>query len=168
MPNKNMLAGLRCPRCASAEPFDIVVTGWASVYDNKCVDIRNVNWHDTDLCICKKCGYGGVINDFKCSEPMDIPTFGTAYISTGHITEEDCHKLNDNAWKEDSEHSDDIIISHFAGWIIWVPESSEFFENLGMSDDFMRLLRIVESGGFTMLYLSGGAPLVNGLRKFSW
>ena len=167
MPNKNMLAGLRCPRCASAEPFDIVVTGWASVYDNKCVDIRNVNWHDTDLCICKKCGYGGVINDFKCSEPMDIPTFETAYISTGHITEEDSHKLNDNAWKEDSEHSD-IIISHYAGWIIWVPESSEFFENLGMSDDFMRLLRIVESGGFTMLYLSGGAPLVKGLRKFSW
>ena len=98
---------------------------------------------------------------------MDIPTFETAYISTGHITEEDSHKLNDNAWKEDSEHSD-IIISHYAGWIIWVPESSEFFENLGMSDDFMRLLRIVESRGFTMLYLSGGAPLVNGLRKFSW
>lgn len=162
MPNKNMLEGLRCPRCASPGPFDIVVTGWASVYDDRCEELRNVNWHDTNLCICKKCGYGGVINDFKCVEPMDIHTFKTAYVSTGNITEEDGDKLSDNAWQDGSAGSD-IIISHCTGWIIWVPESREFFENLNMSDDFMKLLRLVELKGYEMLYLSGCDPLVHGL-----
>ena len=145
--------------------MSIVVSCWASMSDDGCSDVRDVNWNEHSLCMCEKCGYGGIVKDFELGR--QVPSLKTAYVSTAHISEEDKDILDENSWK-DSNTQVDTIIKHSAGWIIWVNGARDVFEELEMSEDFMALIGVVEMHGFDLLFLSASGPEINGLKQFSW
>jgi hypothetical protein len=69
--NDNCLLDMKCPKCGSLEPFDILVTCWTKVYDN---GTDTTNAHTWDLgsgCNCFKCDYKGKVGEFKGKLPPE-------------------------------------------------------------------------------------------------
>lgn len=63
--NVNVLAGLKCPECGSLEPFRIVLTCWAEVYDEGITDTYEHEWTGESSCTCIKCSFRAKVKDFE-------------------------------------------------------------------------------------------------------
>ena len=76
--NNNCLDGIRCPKCGSQEPFQIVAMSTFLVYDSGTDGHADVEWNDDSPIRCKKCDCTGQIRDFRTvvefAGPMEIPT----------------------------------------------------------------------------------------------
>lgn len=66
MPNENCLAGMKCPKCHSEEPFDIRATTVFRVYDEGTdSEYGDVEWEPDSETICIECGNRGTISEFS-------------------------------------------------------------------------------------------------------
>jgi hypothetical protein len=63
--NVNCLYGLACPTCGSFEPFELVITALATIYDSGIDDYNVLEWDSDNLCRCPLCGYCGTVADFR-------------------------------------------------------------------------------------------------------
>lgn len=63
--NTNCLQGMLCPACLSPEPFEIRAITEAVVYDSGVEDNQGFEWDDESICVCKTCGFGGRVRDFR-------------------------------------------------------------------------------------------------------
>lgn len=65
--NTNVLAGLKCPKCGSYEPFAIVTTSWAKVYDDGVEGTEDHEWSGESPCVCLNydCKFSGKVKDFE-------------------------------------------------------------------------------------------------------
>jgi len=62
--NDNVLAGMRCPRCKSTEPFTIVGVAAFEVWDSGTDTFQDTEWDDDSPCSCP-CGFHGTVGDFR-------------------------------------------------------------------------------------------------------
>ena len=71
--NNNCLAGLKCPACASLEPFVISVQTSVLMYDDgddpTGKHSADIEWEDDSFIECYACKKQGVVSDFneRCS-----------------------------------------------------------------------------------------------------
>ena len=65
MPNVNCLAGMRCPKCKSLEPFNIIGTATFKIFDDGSEEIHDISWMNNNSCSCSKCSFIGEVHDFK-------------------------------------------------------------------------------------------------------
>lgn len=63
--NANCLAGMKCPKCGSLEPFGIEVTMTVTMCDDGTDDYGNSEWEDTSYCECRACCFHGIAGDFR-------------------------------------------------------------------------------------------------------
>jgi hypothetical protein len=65
--NKNVLAGLRCPRCGASEPFDIAGRAIFTVYDDGSDTFHSLEWDDDCICSCiqSRCRHEAPLREFK-------------------------------------------------------------------------------------------------------
>ena len=76
--NENCLSGMKCPRCGSLGPFDIVAAVTAIVEDGRVVGTNDIEWDDNSLCYCcnqeypnpltqkiEPCKYAGTVESYK-------------------------------------------------------------------------------------------------------
>lgn len=63
--NTNCLTGLRCPKCGSLEPFNIVCTVVTTFYDAGSDEDHDHEWDDKSYCSCVECGFEGTVKDFN-------------------------------------------------------------------------------------------------------
>lgn len=66
--NENVLSNIQCPDCGDQEQFKIRATAEFEVTDDGTGDYQGVEWNDSDVCKCQKCGHRGVVSDFKLKE----------------------------------------------------------------------------------------------------
>ncbi len=67
-PNTNCLAGMRCPKCGSYGPFDIVVTTLVRMHDDGSEPLHNdEEWGNESPAICDdpECDFTGTVADFR-------------------------------------------------------------------------------------------------------
>lgn len=65
-PNRNLLRGMRCPRCGDYGGFVITVTAEVTVTDQAYEEIdTQANWNDHSPCRCKACGHSAQVVNFK-------------------------------------------------------------------------------------------------------
>jgi len=64
--NENCLAGIRCPKCGSAEKFRIAVTAWFDFDDDggEPSDNCEAEWDDGSSIRCLKCKHQGTVAKF--------------------------------------------------------------------------------------------------------
>jgi hypothetical protein len=62
--NNNCLEGMRCPKCKSIEPFRMVVTCFATVYDSGVTDTVEPEWDDNSSCTCIECSHSATVKEF--------------------------------------------------------------------------------------------------------
>lgn len=63
--NENCLAGMRCPKCRSLEPFKIECSVLMTVTDNGTDEAEgDTEWNDDDYCQCRECEFEGKVKDF--------------------------------------------------------------------------------------------------------
>ena len=63
--NKNVLQGIRCPKCGALEPFDIVGKAcFLAVIDDGVDDFDSVEWDSDDYCKCRSCKHEATVADF--------------------------------------------------------------------------------------------------------
>lgn len=62
--NKNLLLGMRCPKCKSEEPFIITASATIWVYDDGTGDVDDMEWDEENHCRCVNCKYLGGVGDF--------------------------------------------------------------------------------------------------------
>jgi len=75
--NSNCLAGMKCPKCGSLEPFDIHAEVICKVYDDGTDEYGDVEWQDDSLCRCSKCNALGTVAGFQgMPAPIKLPCFG--------------------------------------------------------------------------------------------
>lgn len=70
-PNENCLEGMKCPKCGSFGPFNILVTqtGWTSVSDDGTDYIDgDTEWDNASPCECG-CGHSATVAEFCGEEP---------------------------------------------------------------------------------------------------
>lgn len=64
MPNRNCLAGMRCPECGSEGTFYITATCSAEVSDDGIEETTDFSWEDDSPCVCRECGHCGTVGTF--------------------------------------------------------------------------------------------------------
>lgn len=71
--NDNCLLDMKCPKCGSLEPFDILVTCWTKIFDDGTGRTNNHVWDNGSGCNCSKCNYQGKVSDFRSKKlkPLD-------------------------------------------------------------------------------------------------
>lgn len=62
--NDNCLAGMRCPKCRSLGPFDILSKVWARVHDDGIEDYEGCEWDGPSKCFCLECHHDATVADF--------------------------------------------------------------------------------------------------------
>lgn len=65
MENTNILEGMKCPKCQSLSPMSIGVAAVVIASDEEIMSIDYPEWTDESSCQCAKCGYNGIVKDFK-------------------------------------------------------------------------------------------------------
>jgi hypothetical protein len=67
MSNNNVLDGMRCPNCASEEPFYIEVTMMVTVYDGGTEQSKHsdTEWSDDAYAECVDCRWSGIVADLQ-------------------------------------------------------------------------------------------------------
>jgi hypothetical protein len=63
--NTNCLAGMKCPDCASLQPFLITATSNFTMYDGGTEGYDDVIHDNTATCVCICCDRTGTVADFK-------------------------------------------------------------------------------------------------------
>lgn len=65
--NTNRLAGIRCPKCGSYEPFYITCQVVLTVFDDNSTHTSEADWNDESDIICGEltCQHYGVVADFR-------------------------------------------------------------------------------------------------------
>jgi hypothetical protein len=76
--NGNCLLDMKCPKCGSLEPFDILVTCWTKVYDDGTDTANGHNWDNGSLCNCFKCNHKGKVADFRAEKSVVTGTLVVA------------------------------------------------------------------------------------------
>lgn len=72
--NTNCLAGMKCPKCDSLEPFSIVCKIGCLVYDDG-TDLDHswdTEWDADSYCRCHECEFEGIVHDFKAQETRKV------------------------------------------------------------------------------------------------
>jgi hypothetical protein len=64
-PNKNCLAGMRCPNCGDYGPFNIQVVTMAVVNDDGVDETGDQEWDDVSPCVCRGCNLEATVKDFR-------------------------------------------------------------------------------------------------------
>lgn len=70
-PNENCLAGMRCPKCGSFEPFYIMGVALFEVHDDGIEECLEPEWEDGSYCRCRECEFTGQVKDFEIEESGD-------------------------------------------------------------------------------------------------
>ena len=65
--NIRLLKGLRCPACGGLQPFEIVVTAIATIYDDGSERFTDPEWKPASRCVCVACRHAATIREFKVS-----------------------------------------------------------------------------------------------------
>ena len=68
MTNTNCLEGMKCPQCASFEPFKIEVKTIVKVFDDGTGDHGDTEWDDDSYCECCNCHLCGTVAQFKTAQ----------------------------------------------------------------------------------------------------
>ena len=65
--NTNCLRDMRCPKCRDLESFLIACRAMFEVHDDgtEVAKGATVEWENDSTCVCKGCGFVGVVGDFK-------------------------------------------------------------------------------------------------------
>ena len=63
--NARLLKGLRCPSCNGLQPFEIVVTAIATIYDDGSQSFTDPEWKPDSRCVCTVCRHAATIREFK-------------------------------------------------------------------------------------------------------
>jgi hypothetical protein len=82
--NGNCLLGLKCPKCGSLEPFDILLTCWTKVYDDGTDTANEHVWDNSSPCNCFKCNYQGKVGDFRIPEKDEVLVCKTTLLGVKH------------------------------------------------------------------------------------
>ena len=81
MSNTNCLEGIKCPKCASLEPFRLSATTIVKVYDEGTDRTEDFDW-DGNFCECGQCGYSSELWEFQnVSAPQSKPPLLTSIVS---------------------------------------------------------------------------------------
>lgn len=87
--NSNCLEGVECPKCKSAESFEIVARITVEVTDEGTEDMMDgYEWGDSASCVCGKCKHAGLLRDFKIEiedRDEDAADFYIASVHTRHF-----------------------------------------------------------------------------------
>lgn len=67
--NTNCLAGMKCPKCGSREPFGIEVTTTVTMSDDGTEDHGNCEWDDSAYCECRACYFHATAGEFRTDRP---------------------------------------------------------------------------------------------------
>ena len=69
--NKNVLGGLRCPKCGYENQFGITCITAATVIDDGIDDYGDMEWEGTSGMTCHGCDFDGTIADFTIGEQRE-------------------------------------------------------------------------------------------------
>lgn len=75
MANSNCLAGMKCPKCGSEGPFNIVMSSEFMLYDDGTAGYGDTEWGPESRCRCPGCQFEGTVRDFQ-----EGPARDAAYI----------------------------------------------------------------------------------------
>jgi len=105
--------------------------------------------------------------------PIVLPVERVAVLSTGHVTKEDCEKLDQDFQR--SEHALIVYVKDEYGFWVYVPSDQAVFaethqnaQQAGYSEAFLHIFTLARNQGCIWLMLDRDAEQIDGLPQFDW